>query len=420
MKMTVIHNAKSFLSNQSDMVWLCAAAFCMSFYHGLYIVATPFIIKALGGTDKDLGIASAMGATTYCIGCIISVPVLDHFNPKRIAQTGSGMVAILSAALWLMIRTAMAGVFRLDPILTVIVMFGLLGFFTSLYWPSLMGWLSRGHEGKDLSRRQAFFNISWSIALVISPFFSGLIAETNPVLPILLGSLFVAGAFAGVTLNRAPTRGVRHERQGPDPQAALEPLSPLLPSFRWMARVALLTNFACVALMKTQLAFLFKDNLGFTESHFGTAMTIMCLTNFIGFLLAGRTHAWHYKLWLFLAAQIITALSVLAIVTSAKLTSFYVIVAFIGLSQAFMYASHLFYSASGSKRRLGSMAVHEMLLSGGHVLGYITGGLLAEYFDRTTTPYYFGAALVIAGLIAQSGLWLKLPPQKPSQQATQA
>jgi predicted MFS family arabinose efflux permease len=176
-----------------------------------------------------------------------------------------------------------------------------------------------------------------------------------------------------------------------------------------MARVALLTNFACVALMKSQVAYLFKDNLGFMESDFGMAMTIMCLTNFIGFFLAGRTHAWHYRLWPFLVAQIITALSILAVVTSVQLVAFFIIAAFIGLSQAFMYASHLFYSASGSKKRLGSMAVHEMLLSAGHVLGYITGGLLAEYFDRTTTPYYFGAALVIAGLIAQSALWFRLP-----------
>lgn len=419
MKTTVVHSVKSFLSNQSDMVWLCAAAFCMSCYHGLYIVATPFIIKALGGTDKDLGITTAFFAIAYCIGCILSVPIIDHFNPKRISQTGSGMVAILSAVLWLIVRTAMAGGFGPDPILTVIVMFGLLGFFTSMYWPSLMGWLSRGHEGKDLNRRQAFFNISWSIALVISPFFSGLLAERNPALPVLLGSLFAAGAFAGVTLNRAPPKTAGHTQDVPSQQNMLNQISPLLPTFRWMARIALLTNFACVALMKTQLAFLFKDNLGFTESHFGTAMTIMCLTNFIGFLLAGRTHAWHYKLWPFLLAQIVTALSVFAIVISSNLNAFFVIAAFIGLSQSFMYASHLFYSASGSKKRLGSMAVHELLLSAGHVLGYITGGLLAEYFDRTTTPYYFGAALVIAGLIAQSALWLKLPPRKLSQQTTQ-
>jgi MFS family permease len=409
MKTTAVFKFKGFLREQSDMVWLCAAAFCMSCYHGLYIVATPFIIKALAGTDKDLGLASAMGAITYCAGCIMSVPILDNFNPKRVAQTGSGFVAVLSAVLFVIVRTSMAGRFSPDPIVAVIVMFGLLGFFTSMYWPPLMGWLSRGHEGRDLNRRQAFFNISWSIALVLSPFLSGILAEKSPVLPVLLGAVFAGGAFICVTLNPAPPKGLSHERQSSNLQAAIEPLSPLLPTFRWMARVALLTNFACVALMKTQLAFLFKDNLGFTESQFGTAMTIMCLTNFVGFFLAGRTHAWHYKLWPFLLAQIITGLSILAVVTGVKLAAFFTIAAFIGLSQAFMYASHLFYSASGSKKRLGSMAVHEMLLSAGHVLGYITGGLLAEYFDRTTTPYYFGGALVIAGLIAQSALWFKVP-----------
>ena len=84
MNTAALHNVKGFLREQSDMGWLCAAAFCMSSYHGFYIVATPFIIKALGGSDKDLGIASAMGVTTYCIGCILSLPILDHFNPLRI------------------------------------------------------------------------------------------------------------------------------------------------------------------------------------------------------------------------------------------------------------------------------------------------------------------------------------------------
>jgi MFS family permease len=405
---------KDFLHDQSDMVWLCVAAFCMSCYHGLYIVATPFIIKVLGGTDKDLGIVSATGAAAYCVGCIISRPILDHFNPKRIAQTGSGMVALLSAALWVIVRLVMAGGFKADPILTVVVMFGLLGFFTSLHWPPLMGWLSRGHEGKDLNRRQAFFNISWSIALVISPFFAGMIAEHNPVLPILLAALFAGGAFTGVSLNPVSSKGDSHAKEGSGKQVVLEPLSPLLPSFRWMARIAMLTNFACVAMMKTQLAFLFKDNLGFTESDFGTAMTIMCLTNFVGFLIAGRTHAWHYRLWPFMLAQLITAFSVLAIVIGSKLGSFYIIAAFIGLSQAFMYASHLFYTASGAKKRLASMAIHELLLSGAHVLGYIAGGLLAEYFDRTTTPYYFAATLVVAGLMAQSTIWFRFQRAKES------
>ena len=46
------------------------------------------------------------------------------------------------------------------------------------------------------------------------------------------------------------------------------------------------------------------------------------------------------------------------------------------------------------------MAVHEILISVGYVLGSVAGGYLAEGLNRYT-PYAFGAGAVCAGVVIQ-------------------
>ena len=46
---------------------------------------------------------------------------------------------------------------------------------TAFYWPYLMGWVSIGYEGKQLSRRLGLYNISWSLAACLGPFLGGVL-----------------------------------------------------------------------------------------------------------------------------------------------------------------------------------------------------------------------------------------------------
>ena len=50
-------------------------------------------------------------------------------------------------------------------------------------------------------------------------------------------------------------------------------------------------------------------------------------------------------------------------------------------------------------------ALHETLLSIGFVVGSFMGGWISDHWDNRRLPYLFGAAVVVASLIAQTIIW---------------
>ena len=377
----------------------------MSFYGGIYIVCMPFVIALVGGTDKDLGLCASMGFVSYLVGCIATGSLLDRFNSRRLAQLGSGVVTISTAALLMIVLLSIRGYNLSSPVMLVIITAMLSGLLTSIYWPPIRGWLSTGQEGRDLNRRLGIYNMSWSAGLAVSPFLGGLLVESSIVMALFAAIVFAALAFVAVTLAHPPEIQGAQRNSNDNSQVFLGPASFLLVRFRWMSRIALVTVFACVGLMKTQLALLFTMELGFSKSQFGTVTAIMWLITCLVFFTASRTHIWHYRIVPLILAQLSVLLSMLMIIECSPPTAFFVVAVLMGLGQAFIYISHQFYAASQSTKRSGSMALHEILLSVGQIMGFVAGGYLADFFGRRTVPYWFGLFVVVIGMVAQLAVW---------------
>jgi MFS family permease len=388
------------------------AAFFMSLYGGIYIVSLPFVIAFLGGTDKDLGLCASMGFVSYVVGCTATGHLLDRFNSRRLAQFGSGIVTISAAALSMIVLLNVRGHKLPNPVALVIITSMLSGLLTSIYWPPIMGWLSTGHEGIDLNRRLGTYNMSWSAGLAVSPFLGGLLVESSLVTALFAAIIFSALAFVAVTLAHPPKLQEAQRNSNDSSQVLLDPASSLLPRFRWTSRIALVTVFTCVGLMKTQLALLFTMELGFAKSRFGTVTAIMWLVTCLVFFTASKTHIWHYKFLPSILAQLAVLLSMLMIIESSLPTTFFLVAVLMGLGQAFAYISHQFYAASQSTKRSGSMALHEILLSAGQIIGFVAGGYLADFFGRRTVPYWFGFFVIVIGITTQLAVWRLVPTRQ--------
>lgn len=178
-----------------------------------------------------------------------------------------------------------------------------------------------------------------------------------------------------------------------------------------MAAIALATVFTCVGLMKTQLALLFTMELGFSKSHFGAVTAVIWLVNCLVFFAASKTHLWHYKILPLILAQLAVLGSMLIIIRSSLIITFFVVAVLMGFGQAFAYVSHQFYAAP--KGRSGSMAMHEILLSAGQIMGFLAGGYLAASFGRRAVPYWFGFSVVLTGMIVQLAMITKRPTSSP-------
>ena len=68
---------------------IALAAFAFSAGGGILLIAVPFVVKGLGGTDGDVGVSLALNFSSYFMACLAVSFVIHRFNPKRSTQFGS-------------------------------------------------------------------------------------------------------------------------------------------------------------------------------------------------------------------------------------------------------------------------------------------------------------------------------------------
>ena len=373
-------------------------AFLMGFGQQIYLVAMPFIVKAMGGSDSQVGFCLAAGFLSYLFSCLLTARTLDGFNPKRLVQLGSVGIAFATAFVLVPILFASAALsLRVNMVILAAI---IAGFSQSFFWPPLMGWCSIGHEGSQLRKKLGLYNAAWSIGMVAGPYLSGVLVEIALLWPVLAATAAMAASFVTVSLMKSPVKLNQDSADccsGSTPQPEQDSR---LVCFRAMARLALPTAYICLAISKTQLPILFKFELSLSESDFGLATTVLALANAAVFLISARLHRWHYKFSYFLIAQLMLVASMIMILNSSSLLLLCVAGGLIGIGSAFVYSSNQFYGVSGGKKRSGLMAVHEMLLASGHIIGGFTCGILSDNLGRYS-PYHFGLVVIIVALIGQ-------------------
>ena len=400
------------LKSQENVVGLYLGSFLFSFAVGILFLALPFIVINLGGSDKEVGFCFGINIVAYMIACCLAGFVLDQFSPKRTLQLSSAGMALATAGICLTVLLNAKRLLPFSPILAVIGFLTLVGLVQSFFWPQIMGWVSTGYEGPHLSRRLGIYNLSWSLAMVVSPLIGGYLIEINYTWPLIvtIALFLLVPCFVGIV--SCPYKTSPVTKKSTPENLADDLLHPSLPRFRWMSRIALATSALAVALIRSQLALLFTENLGFSASHFGYAVMFMSLAILIVFFITSKTHLWHHKLSPFLATQVFMMLGMLFILYSVTIWGFYAATAMVGLGFGFTYYSHQYYGVSGGKRRSGRMAIHEITIAIGFAIGSILGGLIGEHFGRYV-PYWFGFSVIAGSLAIQLAVWLLLKPQEP-------
>ena len=377
-----------------------ASAFMMAFSLGIWWVSLPFIIKYFHGSDADVGTCFALHMGVYVCGCLLTGSLLHHWNPKNIVLLGTAIIFLLALTLCFAVTLPISPDLPGGRNWLIIGLFVAIGLPMSFFWPFLMGWLSTGHEGPALSRRLGLHNFSWAGGSLISPLLGGYLVKQSPLLPLLVPvvCLFLCFIFA----YSAPS----------PPHSSTSPARPkslpadfnirLLPLFRWTSCVALLCSFLCAGVIRTHMGLLLKFHLHFPNAEFDFGLVVMffALANFLVLTAAGRRHFWHFRFSFLIVAQILVLASPLLIILFQRLEVFIVALILNGAGMAFSYSSHQYYGVSGSTRRSALMALHEIILSVGLIIGCFMAGLLSEFYSPYS-PYFFAVGAMIVGLVIQ-------------------
>lgn len=366
---------------------LFAAAFTASIANGVLLVALQFQCDHLGGDAKEIGLLGGIIQITYLFGCLVTGPQVGRFNLKYVAAAGLGCLSLTALGM------------SLAPNLAIFLSIaGLHGLVTCLLWPPVMGWLSAGAEGADLSKRLGMYNLSWSSGLVIGPSVGGFLYEHGAAFPVAVGGMVTALIF--ILAMHSPEQvgeGDAEEAEPGEPPSPPDPERRRDEAFLILGRTANLFAYLGSGVLRYQMLPL-AQTLEVDKPTFGNIMTGMSLTLAIAFACVGRAAWWHHRFGPLIASQAIIACAIAGLYFASETWHLAAAVVVGGACMSLTYSSSIYYSAAGGKRREASLAVHEVVLSVGFIIGAVGGGLLSEWIDLRLT--YVAAALFMAGGMA--------------------
>jgi MFS family permease len=390
------------LFKDKNLMRLCLAAFFMSSCLQLINIVLPFAVKAINGSDTDVGLCFMAQMATYVVFCILAILIIDKLNPKKVLLTGAGAQIFVALGFFATVKYGNSSAMFFSPVTRLIILMSMVGIITAFFWPMMMGWISTGHEGPELTKRLGFYNVSWGLANTSLPIVGGYLMEVKYIWPLALAA--VMAVFCLISL--FPTRylGHSHAKHQNDNNTAVKQVPPQNKSFVWITRVALFTTLICIGVFRSQLGILYKFQLGFAESAYGWSVSLMCLFNIAVFYMMGKSHYWHYKKGLYAAAQV-SILGCMAMMIMCKGLQLQLLASGLaGVWYGYVYSSHQYYGVSGGTRRSGLMAIHETIIGAGFATGSLFGGILSDAFGRYS-PYWFGCSVIVAGGLVQIVLW---------------
>jgi MFS family permease len=395
-------------------VWpLYGSAFAMAMSINMLWTTMPFIMRNIGGTEEHVGYVWAFNMLGYMLCLLFAAVVLGNLPPRYTTRAAVTVMFVSVLVMAFVVYYAIdRGQLGRPALIWMMIAAGTIsGAAMSLFWPYLMSWVSADYEGPVLNRRLGTYNGMWSSAAIIGPLIGGVLVEMITLGPLIVSSGCLVVCFILVCLAHDGSAGSAVSVQSVDaPENSFD--HDMLFCFKWMARIALFSSWACIGVTRSQFALLFT-NLGFSETQFGLLVTIFGIFNFLILIGAGRLDFWHFKPMLLLGVQVILALSILIIIFGRALWAFVPSFLIMGCGFGFAYSSHLYYGACGSKKRSSPMAIHEVTISLGLIVGAASGGYLSKNFG-IYSPYWFSVILLVLGLIAQLIVWIVLKSDRQS------
>jgi MFS family permease len=396
-------------------VWpLYGSAFAMAMSINVLWTTMPFIMRNIGGTEEHVGYIWAFNMSGYMVCLLLAAAMLGHLSPRHATRSAAaamfGTTFVMIVVVYYAIDRDQLG--RPALIWTMIAAGTFSGAAMSLFWPFLMSWVSADYEGTVLNRRLGTYNGMWSSAAIMGPLIGGVLVDISTLGPVILGAVCLAVCFILLLLAHNGSAETNASVQQVDsPKISFDP--ELLLRFKWMSRIALFCSWACIGITRSQFALLFTS-FGFSETQFGVLVTIFGICNFLILIGAGRLSFWHFKPMLLLVVQVMLALSIFLLIFGRTGWVFVPAFVIMGCGYGFAYSSHLYYGACGSRKRSAQMAIHEVTISIGIIVGAGAGGYLSGNYG-IYWPYWFSIIVLVLGLITQIILWIVLKSRRAGQ-----
>lgn len=372
---------------------LYPVVFIVAMASGMSNLGLIFFAKSvLGASPGQIGFLSATFSVFYVCGCYFFRHLSASLPPRY---------SILAATFISFFNIGMT--FLLQSLFWSFVFFAFFGLAVSLFWPVMMGWLSSGLEGRRFGRAMGWFSFSWSVGSIISPVVAGCLEDMGNSFALRGGSFMFLVAAGLVVLGIIMIPELSQKIVIPPRQ--LETINPpesgtLLRYSAWFSAFA---SWFMVGTITTVVSLAAGTDLDITKKTVGIIFLARALTMSLAFVVMGQTSWWHFRgKQITMGALIgVVAAIFLAYTRSPVMIGFIMLIVGVIVGQS--YTNSVFHGVSGLADKSWRMAIHEMIINAGVILGSVSGGVVYGAFG--ITPAYLISAviwmltLIVAGIV---------------------
>ncbi|MGM0431428.1 MAG: MFS transporter [Spirochaetota bacterium] len=336
-----------------------------------------------GLRPQIIGLFASVHTLSYFLGCTFGKGLISLLKPRQavvIAAFGMmsfGLLVVSVSQVWL-----------------AFVCYLLYGLSTAFFWPPLMGWLTRGLEGRELSKTISKFNLAWSSGIILAPYMAGLLTEEHIRYPAFAASLLFAVLGIGVVVATwlvPEIKAAQSSKTIRESSTAVDRSTPL----RFACWAGLFSCYVVFGITVNIFPLYARDMLGYSESFIGGILLVRGLLTTVVFVLLGKGAWWHFRSWQIVVQQIALAGVCLLGAYAASIGTLLVFFILFGMLFAGIYTNSIFHGAAGSLDRESRMATHEAMLTAGVIVGASLGGVMYDHTSFATLMLSAAAAALL-------------------------
>ncbi|MDC7221929.1 MAG: MFS transporter [Spirochaetales bacterium] len=339
--------------------------------------------------SATIGILASVYTATYVIACLALNKPISRLKPYHAVL---GAVSLMALTTQLMIRVqSLAG---------LMILFLLYGVMTGFLWPPLMGWMSRGRDGKQLNRAMTAYNFSWSTAWMISPYVTGLFYERSPKLPFHMSGLFslAVGVIVIAYLLIIPAvkeSGKSEHHIKKNPTAGTDRSTPV----RFLSWIGLFPGYFVMGLFGSVFPIFLRRAFSLPESEVGLVILVRAAVTLLCFYVMGKTVKWHFHRRGIILYTLLSAAALLVFGFARTLPHYILWTVLGGIIVGVTYTQSMFHSLSGALERQKRMNIHEIVLTAGMLAGSLLGGLFLDRFSMNFITFFAAGLTGLAFLV---------------------
>lgn len=348
-------------------------------------------------TATQVGILYGVYNLSYMLACLLFKKVLQRVRPQHcVLIATSGMLCGL-VGIYLSPRLEPAYFFQ-----------AICGMSTALFWPPLMGWLTEGYEGDRLGRITGLYNLCWSSGAIIGPLLAGLLGAGDSARPlrycIAAYALLLAFLWFGHRQDGAQDVKLSPKKRSATPVDAADTAPRgLETTMRYPCWLGGLCAWAASGMLLNIYPLFAKNELSLTEPAIGALLFVRALAMTSAMSLMGFIKYWHFNFIQLISGHLLLALAVLGLGLSRDMTLIMILLAVCGILAGHAYSNSMFHGVSGCQDRTFRMAIHEVVLASGAVIGSVLSGQIYQRWG--SAPLFICSALFMLPALAGDIIW---------------